>query len=299
LACCWWTTTGGPSSAEIRIGADGNVVLVTGATEIGTGAVQAGLVQICADELGVSPDTISVRSADTATTPYDMGAQGSRTLFQAGNAVIAAAADLRSQAAAAGDPGTAISLAELARLTGGELVGTGTYTAPATQFDDTTIAGAAMGAFNDPSFSTHACEVQVDPDTGEVRLERYVAVQDVGRVINPTYAAGQVSGGAVQGIGQALFEDLRYHDGRVANPNFTDYKLPTIADVPPVETILVEQPSVHGPYGAKGVGEPSIIPAAPAIANAVADAVGVRVHELPITGERVMTERSHGHPELR
>jgi CO/xanthine dehydrogenase Mo-binding subunit len=299
LACCWWTTTGGPSSAEIRIGRDGNVVLVTGATEIGTGAVQAGLVQICADELGISPDTISVRSADTATTPYDMGAQGSRTLFQAGNAVIAAAADLRSQAAAAGDPGTAISLAELARLTGGELVGTGTYTAPATQFDDTTIAGAAMGAFNDPSFSTHACEVQVDPDTGEVRLERYVAVQDVGRVINPTYAAGQVSGGAVQGIGQALFEDLRYHDGRVANPNFTDYKLPTIADVPPVETILVEQPSVHGPYGAKGVGEPSIIPAAPAIANAVADAVGVRVHELPITGERVMTERSHGHPELR
>jgi CO/xanthine dehydrogenase Mo-binding subunit len=316
LACCWWTTTGGPSSAEIRIDSDGDVVLVTGATEIGTGALVAGLVQICADELGISPDSISLRSADTATTPYDMGAQGSRTLFQAGNAVIAAATDLRSQAlaaaarvlggpgtdmrihdgtvAAANDPSTAISLAELARLTGGELVGAGTYTAPATQFDDSTVAGVAMGAFNDPSFSTHACEVRVDQDTGEVRLERYVAVQDVGRVINPTYAAGQVAGGAVQGIGQALFEDLRYRDGRVANPNFTDYKLPTIADVPPVETILVERPSVHGPYGAKGVGEPSIIPAAPAIANAVADAVGVRVHELPITGERVMTEMSGG-----
>jgi CO/xanthine dehydrogenase Mo-binding subunit len=147
-----------------------------------------------------------------------------------------------------------------------------------------------MGAFNDPSFSTHACEVEVDPATGEVILRRYVAVQDVGRVINPMYAAGQVAGGAVQGIGQAMFEDLQYVGGRVANPNFTDYKLPTIADVPEIETILVEQRSIHGPYGAKGVGEPSIIPAPAAIANAVHDAVGVRVQQLPITGARVLSK---------
>jgi CO/xanthine dehydrogenase Mo-binding subunit len=168
-----------------------------------------------------------------------------------------------------GDPDASLSLAELALLAGGELTGTGGHTAPATPFDDTTVAGTAIGAFNDPSFSTHACKASV----GEVQLERYVGVQDVGPVINPMYAASQVSG-AVQGIGQAMFEELSYRDCRVANPNFTDYKLPTIADVPPVETILVERAWQHGPYGAKGVGEPSIIPAAPAIANAVTDAVG-------------------------
>jgi CO/xanthine dehydrogenase Mo-binding subunit len=311
LACCWWTTTGGPSSAEVRIDADGQVLLITGATEIGTGAVQSGLVQICADELGVSPESVAVRSADTDTTPYDMGAQGSRTLFQAGNAVIAAAANLRSAAVAVvaeklnrpaaefevcdgsvgvpGDPASTLSLAEVAMLAGGQLAATASYAAPATDFDESTIEGAAMGAFNDPSFSTHSCQVHVDPDTGEVILERYVAVQDVGRVINPTYAAGQVAGGAVQGIGQAMFEDLRYQQGRVANPNFTDYKLPTIADVPTIETILVEQPSAHGPHGAKGVGEPSIILAGPAIAGAVHRATGIRVHQLPITGERVLS----------
>jgi CO/xanthine dehydrogenase Mo-binding subunit len=310
LACCWWSTTGGPSSAEVRVGDDGQVLLITGATEIGTAAVQSGLVQICAGELGVDPELVSVRSADTDTTPYDMGAQGSRTLFQAGNAVIAAVTDLRSRAiglaarkygrpaeelvwrdgtlSVPGDPASALSLAALAQLAGGELVGKGSYAAPATEFDETTIQGAAMGAFNDPSFSTHACEVEVDPGTGEVTLRRYVAVQDVGRAINPGYAAGQVAGGAVQGIGQAMFEDLRYVGGRVANPNFTDYKLPTIADVPEIETILVEQPSIHGPYGAKGVGEPSIILAGAAIANAVHDAVGVRIQRLPITGARVL-----------
>jgi CO/xanthine dehydrogenase Mo-binding subunit len=99
-----------------------------------------------------------------------------------------------------------------------------------------------------------------------------------------------VAGGAVQGIGQAMFEDLQYRNGQVANPNFTDYKLPTIADVPQIQTILVEQPSINGPYGAKGVGEPSIILAGPAIANAVHDAAGVRVQELPITGARVLSK---------
>ena len=142
-------------------------------------------------------------------------------------------------------------------------------------------------AFNDPSFHTHAAEVEVDDETGQVRLVRYVAAQDVGYAINPRYAAGQVTGGAVQGIGQALFEELRYADGEVLNPNLTDYKIPTTVDVPPVEVILVEQASANGPYGAKGVGEPAVIAPPAAIGNAVAAAAGVRIRQLPITGERV------------
>ncbi len=310
LACGWWTTTGGPSGALLRIDDEGGITLVTGATEIGTAAVEAGLVQVVADELGVGLDAISIEAADTSTTPYDFGSQGSRTLFQNGNAALLAAEDLRSTLFAlaadklgcdpadlvlsdgevhvAGDPEAAVSLADLARLAGGVIEGTGTYEAPATPHDGTTLEGALLTAFNSPSFATHACEVEVDPQTGRTTVLRYVAAHDVGFVVNPTYAAGQVAGGAVQGIGQALFEELTYRDGVLANPTLTDYRIPTIADVPAVEVILVERPSEHGPFGMKGLGEPPIIPPAPALGNAIADASGARVRTLPITAQRLL-----------
>lgn len=309
VACCWWTTTGGLSSARIRIGSDGRIVLVTGATEIGTAAVQAGLAQILADGLGVTPDELEIESSDTGTTPYDFGAQGSRTLFQNGNAVLGAVADLKEKilplasdklgvevsdlqladgsVVASDDPTLSVSLADLAALAGGVLEGEGEYTAPATPFDPETLAGVMLTAFNSPSFAAHAAEVEVDPETGTPRVVRYVAAHDVGYVVNPTYAAGQVSGGVVQGIGQAMFEELAYRDGAVANPNFTDYKLPTLVDVPDVEVILVERPSQLGPYGMKGVGEPGIIPPGATIANAVANAAA-RVRGLPITAEKIL-----------
>jgi CO/xanthine dehydrogenase Mo-binding subunit len=127
----------------------------------------------------------------------------------------------------------------------------------------------------------------VDGATGEVTLDRYVVAQDVGRVVNPRYCEGQVTGGAVQGIGQAMFEEIIHRGGYVMNPNFTDYKLPTLRDVPHIETILVEVPSDSGPYGAKGVGEQAIIGPPAAIANAVRDATGHPIQRLPITAERV------------
>jgi CO/xanthine dehydrogenase Mo-binding subunit len=312
LACCWWTTTGGASSAYLRVDEDGSVVLMTGATEIGTGAVQAGVAQICADELGMDVADLKLVTADTETTPYDFGAQGSRTAYQMGNAVIRAAADLKQQlfelaaeklgedpdrlaldggvVRSVEDPDHQVSLADLAKLgqTRGGLLGRGSYIAPPTPYDESSVQGAMLGAFNEPSFSTHAARVEIDDETGQVELTAYVAVQDVGHVINPTYCAGQVTGGAVQGIGQALFEELRYVDGVVKNPNLTDYKLPTTMDVPTIQAILVEQPSDHGPYGAKGVGEPSVVPPPAAIANAIHDAVGIWVKALPITAERVL-----------
>ena len=311
LSCTWWTTTGLPSSADLRLGEDGSLVLVTGATEIGTGAVMAGVAQICAGELGVDPGDLTIESADTETTPYDFGAQGSRTMVAAGNAAIAAASDLKDQmfdlaAAKLGcspddleladgevrdrdDPDAVLTLADVARLagTGNGLVGSGTYEQPGTPFDTDSVVGAMIGAFNIPSFATHACEVSVDLATGEVSLDRYVIAQDVGKVVNPRYCEGQLTGGAVQGIGQAMFEEIVYRDGHVQNPNFTDYKLPTMADLPPIEAVMVEVPSASGPYGAKGVGEQGVIGPPPAIANAVRDATGRAIRRLPITAERV------------
>jgi CO/xanthine dehydrogenase Mo-binding subunit len=132
-------------------------------------------------------------------------------------------------------------------------------------------------------------EVEVDVETGQVRVLRFVAAQDVGRALNPLAVEGQIQGAVAQGIGWALWEGYRYNpEGRLANPNLVDYPLATAYDLPPIETVLIETYPAEGPYGAKGVGEPPIIPAPAAVMNAVADALGVPVGELPLTPERVM-----------
>jgi len=142
-----------------------------------------------------------------------------------------------------------------------------------------------------PGFSVQAAEVEVDPDTGEVSLLRYVVAQDAGFAINPLSVSGQMQGGASQGLGIALSEEMLYDDeGRLLNGNLLDYRLPTTRDLPPIETIIVEVPSEEGPYGARIVGEPSIVPAAAAITNAIAEAVGARLHEVPATPERILKE---------
>jgi len=148
-----------------------------------------------------------------------------------------------------------------------------------------------------PSCSVQVADVEVDPDTGQVRLLRYCAAQDVGRAINPLSVEGQVQGAVAQGIAMALSEGLVFRDGRVANAGFLDYKIPSSKDLPLIETVLVESPSGDGPFGAKGVGEPPIVPAPAAIANAIFNAVGVRVTSLPITPEklrRAILERRGG-----
>jgi CO/xanthine dehydrogenase Mo-binding subunit len=311
LACSWWTTTGMPSSAYVQLNEDGTFVLFTGATEIGTGAVTAGVAQMCAGELGIDPTELTIVSADTETTPYDFGAQGSRTTVQAGAAAVGAAADLRTQMLEVAadklgcdpgdleiadgeirhenDPQRALDVVDVARLgqTRGGLLGRGSHEQPPTAYDETTVEGAVVGVFHTPAFATHACEVEVDPATGEVTVLRWVIAQDVGRVINPRYAEGQMAGAVVQGLGQALFEEISYRDGEVLNANFTDYKLPTIADVPEIETIIVEEPSSTGIYGTKGVGEQGIIAPPACVNNALRDAAGVQVTRLPITAERV------------
>ena len=138
------------------------------------------------------------------------------------------------------------------------------------------------------SFGAHVAEVNIDPKTGKVHLVNYVAVHDTGTVINPMLAEGQIEGGVVQGIGYALYEDYHFDDnGNVLNSSFLDYKLPTILDVPQITCDFADSFEPNGPFGAKGVGEPSIVPVAPAIANAIYDAIGVRVTRMPFTAERI------------
>jgi CO/xanthine dehydrogenase Mo-binding subunit len=315
IACGWWTTTGGSSGVYVKINPDGTVALNTGAAEIGTAAL-TGAAQVLAEELGIDLADISVVSADTFATPYDFGAQGSRTAFAVGNACRAAAAELKrkifAQAAAQLSvpeealelcdkhvvaAGARVSLAELARQSqaaGGGLIAHGTFVAPPTAHDAKRVEGHVYPAFHSPSFHAHAVDLSVDRETGEIAIHRYVVAQDVGYAMNPTYIEGQIEGGVAQGLGQALSEEIVYRDGRVLNANLTDYKMPTALDVPRVESILVQHPSLVGPHGAKGVGEPPSIEPPAAVANALAAATGLRVTSLPITAEKIVSGLAEG-----
>lgn len=308
IACGWWTTTGGSSGVYVKINPDGTVALNTGAAEIGTAAL-TGAAQVLAEELGIDLADISVVSADTFSTPFDFGAQGSRTAFAVGNACRAAVAELKrkifAQAAAqlavpeatlalrdkhVVADGARVSLAELARQSqavGGGLIAHGTFVAPPTPHDEKRVQAHVYPAFHSPSFHTHAVDLSVDEETGEIAIHKYVVAQDVGFALNPTYIEGQIEGGVAQGLGQALSEEIVYREGRVLNPNLTDYKMPTTLDVPRVQSILVQHPSLVGPHGAKGVGEPPNIEPPAAVANALAAATSLRVTNLPITAEKI------------
>jgi CO/xanthine dehydrogenase Mo-binding subunit len=315
IACSWWMTTGGSSGVYVKINPDGTATLVSGAVEIGSGAI-TGAAQVLAEELSLDLADINVAGVDTQTAPFDYGAQGSRTAFSVGNACVAAARDLRRQMfdLAAGQLGAevdtmalrdkhvvagekSISIAELARisrLTGGGLIAHGTAISPSPSYDPTRLQNHPLPAWNTPSYHAHAVDLSVDPETGSVSINRYVVAQDVGFAINPTYIEGQIEGGVAQGIGQALSEEIVYGEGTVMNANLTDYKMPTAQDMPDVECILVECASAAGPYGAKGVGEPPCIQPPAAINNAIAAATGFWLNSLPMTAEKIAKQRRAG-----
>jgi CO/xanthine dehydrogenase Mo-binding subunit len=312
IACSWWMTTGGSSGVYVKINPDGTATMVSGAVEIGSGAI-TGAAQVLAEELSLDLADINVAGVDTQTAPFDYGAQGSRTAFSVGNACIAAAGDLRRQlfdlaakqreaevdAMVLRDKhvmagAKSISIAELARisrLTGGGLIAHGTAISPAPAYDPTRLQNHPLPAWNSPSYHAHAVDLSVDPDTGNVTINRYVVAQDVGFAINPTYIEGQIEGGVAQGIGQALSEEIVYGEGTVLNANLTDYKMPTAQDMPDVECILVECASAAGPYGAKGVGEPPCIQPPAAINNAIAAATGFWLNSLPMTAEKIAKQQ--------
>ena len=165
------------------------------------------------------------------------------------------------------------------------VIGNGWYDPPTKLVDKDTYKGNISAAYG---FGAQAAEVEVDIETGKVRVLKIVAAHDVGRAINPMYVEGQIEGGIQMGIGYALTEELQVREGRVLNPTFLDYRVPTALDMPNMETVIIETADPEGPYGAKGVGEMGGTPTAPAIANAVYDAIGIRMHQVPMTGERVL-----------
>ena len=289
------------SVALVRLLADGSVILSAGTTEVGQGA-RTILSQIVAQELSVPVECVTMRGTDTLVTPFDRSTGASRSTTVMGNAVKAAAEDLREQLidAAAEVFHTARNTIKLKNgevysgdrhlpyskivsayfgMPGGELIGRG-YMRP----------GAGLGSTFPLFWETGmgSAEIAVDLETGEIRLEKYVTVADVGKAINPQQAEGQDEGAAIQGLGPTLFESLIYDQGQPLNANLVDYRVPRVTDLPRhFDSALIENEDGPGPYGAKGMGESGIVSVAPAVGNALYRATGVRIRELPLTPERV------------
>jgi len=296
--------------ATVKVDDFGRVTLISGSTEIGQGSETA-LAQIVAETLGVRVDDVTVINSDTSVKPWDVGTHASRTTFIAGNAAWIAANEVREkildhaaqmlnvpanqlemrdrQVRVRGD-GKGVAFDKVVRAMhyredGVVVSGTGWYDPPTKLVDKHTYKGNISAAYG---FGAQAVEVEVDTETGQVRVLKIVAAHDVGRAINPMYVEGQIEGGAQMGVGYALTEELQVREGRVLNPTLLDYRMPTALDMPPIESVIVETADPAGPFGAKGVGEMGGNPTAAAIANAVYNAIGIRLNQLPMTGERVL-----------
>jgi len=296
------------ASAWVGFEMDGSLVVRCGVPDVGGGQASS-LAQIAAEVLGVDFDRVAVHIADSALTPLAGTTTASRQLYMSGNAVLKAARELRAQILAVAAPllgvvdattldiadgavvardGRTLELAEVLRQCARAAVPRShlaVYHAPAGEPVD--LATGSGKVFPDYTFGAHAAEVEVDTETGAVRVLKYAAAHDVGRAINPQSVEGQIQGGAVQGLGYGLMEEVIADEGINLTTSFASYLIPSAADVPDVEPIVVESGEGLGPFGARGIGEPPIGPPAAAVANAIADATGARVTRLPLTAERV------------
>jgi len=297
------------STAFVRIDEGGNVRIIVGETDVGQGLLTA-FAMIAAEELGISISRIQVDACDTDLSAFGLGTWGDRATFIGGNAVKTAAAQARKEiievaagmleANAAdlvlrddtvyvrGARNTGIAFSEAAAHAvytrgGSPIMAKGTFI-PDSEGADATFFGNISGTY---AFGAQSCRVRVDRRTGEVEVLEFYAAHDVGRALNPMACHGQVEGSIAQGIGYGLMEQAVYKDGVMLNPGFLNYGVPTALDVPPVRSTLIETIDPAGPFGAKGVAEPAMTPTAACIANAIFDAVGVRIKDLPITPEKV------------
>ncbi|WP_309493168.1 xanthine dehydrogenase family protein molybdopterin-binding subunit [Candidatus Hecatella orcuttiae] len=300
------------ASAMIKLNEDGTVTLITGAPDIGQGSDTV-LAQMVAEELGIRVRDVYLITADTDICPYDYGVYASKTTFIVGNAVKATAAEVKRQLLevaarmldakvedleAGGqriyvkrNPSRSAPISDVIRFAqfseGRTIMGKADYDTPNTESPDVRSFYGRIAPTH--PFGAQFAEVEVNTETGDVKVLKMVSAYDVGRAINPQTVEGQIEGALHQGIGYALTEEILLDEkGIMLNPNFRDYKLLTSADMPEAETVIVESIDPDGPYGAKGVGEPGLVPTAAAIANAVYNATGVRIRDLPLTAEKIL-----------
>jgi CO/xanthine dehydrogenase Mo-binding subunit len=282
------------SGAIVNISADGSIVLYTNTIDMGQGS-DTGMAQLVAEVLNVPTEQVKVVHGNTDVAPYDMGTLGSRSTFHMGNAVKLAAEDAKAKLAAlaaeVGLPsGTNYDVKEIFRkrygMQAGNIVGVGTFVPRYTPPDPKTGQSDNVTPFW--MVGGTGVEVEVDTETGHVGVTRMVNVADAGKPINPKICRTQLSGGAIMQLGFTLTEDMIFDGGQVTNPSFADYKIPGFRDVPIMESELVTATQETGPFGAKGIGESSTFGVSPAIANAIEDAVGIRLTELPIRPEMVL-----------
>lgn len=304
--------------ALLKIEDDGAVMLITGGQEIGTGGSTL-MAQVVSDQLGVPLSQIRVLNSDTDVMPWDIGCHAQRNAFVTGHAARLACEDARGQLLEGaselleaaphdlrakdgrifvqGAPGRSVSIGEAVRSVhyrsgGRAILGKGYYDPP-TVPTDPRGKGNKSGSY---SYACHGVEIEIDPDTGIVRVLRVVAAHDCGKAINPMDVEGQIEGGVAQALGWALTEELIWRNGRTLNADLLDYKVLTSVDVPEIEVVLVETADPEGPFGAKGVAEIAIVPTAAAVANALTRATGRAINQLPFSSERVLAALASSEP---
>ncbi|RZJ98201.1 MAG: xanthine dehydrogenase family protein molybdopterin-binding subunit [Novosphingobium sp.] len=292
VACGFWGNYGGPSTASVKLGEDGSVLVTEGSPDIG--GSRASMAIMAAETLGVAYEKVRVTIADTSSIGFSMVTGGSRTTFATGKAVIQATEgvieQLKDRAARTWGVDVAVVTWEDGAAVHGDQRLTLAQIAAKTGTTGGPISAEAVVDPHDflPGFGVHICDTAVDRETGHVLVKRYTVVQDVGRAIHADYVEGQMQGGAVQGIGWALNEAYVYdRSGKLDNAGFLDYRMPVASDMPMIDTVMVEVPNPAHPYGVKGVGEVPIVPPLAAVGNAVSRATGIRMHDLPISPDRV------------
>lgn len=299
VASGFWFNVGGESTASVSVNEDGTVTVTSGAPDIG--GSRASLVIMAAEILGIDVNKVRAIIADTSSIGFNRHTGGSRVTFALGMMVTESARDivrqLRERAARIWD----IEI-DAVDWKDGEARPAGANAGdfpPLTLHDLASKTGAGGGPINarasknvqapGPAFATHICDVEVDSETGKVTILRYTAIQDVGRAIHPSYVEGQIQGGVAQGVGWALNEEYIYgDDGRLQNPGFLDYRIPVASDLPMIDAVAIEVPNPTHPFGVRGVGEVPIVPPMAAVANAIEDAIGLRMTDLPMSPPRIL-----------
>ncbi|MBI2880516.1 MAG: molybdopterin-dependent oxidoreductase [Candidatus Tectomicrobia bacterium] len=314
VACMQHVSAIFSSGALIKMEEDGGITVLAGGTEIG-GGQRTVLSQIAAEGLGVPYEKVSIVTSDTLTTPYDWSTDASRTTYNIGNAILRACGEVKEQflkiagSLLEADPKDLVmdngevhvqsapdrraSYHDVVMyglyVDGGVILGKGSFFDPP-KFDppeDVRLEGIKFPPFPAYIFGAQIAEVEVDTETGRVQVKALHSAHDVGRAINPAGCEGQIEGAVSIGVGWLLSEEMAFENGVVTNPTWLDYKLPTTLDIPKIYPLLVEEADPTGPFGAKGIGEPALIPTAAAVANAIDDAVGVRMSDMPFTADRV------------